>query len=127
MSDCSCIYVGDYSPPEFYFAYIRKARKEHICLECKRKILPGENYERVSAKYEGWFADFKTCSDCIKTREAFFCEGWFHEGIWDAIHEHLLELNGKLDEDCIASLTPLGREKVCKIIEEIWEGQGDEE
>lgn len=125
MGKCSCIYVGDYDPPEFYVAHIRKARKEYSCLECQRKILPGEFYERVSAKYEDWFADFKTCSDCIKTRKAFFCDGWVHGGIWDLIQEHIQAENGRIEEDCIASLAPLGQGKVCQMIEEIWEWQDE--
>lgn len=66
MSDaCFC----DYEPASFYSVATPKARKAHRCDECGHAISPGENYERVGAKWEGMVDTFKTCHRCIALRQ----------------------------------------------------------
>jgi len=120
MSSCSCIYVEDYDEPEFYSATERKARKEHSCCECGRTIEPKEKYEHVSGKWDD-IQTYKTCLDCVSVRKSFFCEGYYHLNIWESVGEHLLEIDGELSSECLLSLTPRAREKVCDIIEEVFE------
>ncbi len=45
MSYCDC----DYTAPTFYDRASRKARKAHVCDECRGTIQPGEQYEAVVA------------------------------------------------------------------------------
>lgn len=47
-----------------------KARKQHVCTVCGKKIEKGETYKRLSGKYEGEFFD-----DC------------FHESCYDLCQE----------------------------------------
>ena len=120
--DCSCVYTDYGEPlPEFHKAKIQMAKKNHKCCECKRTILPFEKYEYVSGMWEGDFLIFKTCIDCLDIRKEFFCDGWLYEGMKEALWEHLQDLQGEINEDCLASLTPNARAFVCKIIERIWE------
>ena len=65
--DCSCDY-GD--APIFYCATKPHARKEHVCEECGVIIRPGEQYERVSAKWDGYtFVNtICTCERCYDLR-----------------------------------------------------------
>jgi hypothetical protein len=59
--DCAC----DYDPPEFYSSKIRTARKAHRCEECGNEIRPGDRYEHVVGKWDGWLDTVKTCQHCV--------------------------------------------------------------
>lgn len=76
--ECFC----DYEPAEFYFKATPKAAKEHRCKECGAPIKRGESYERVSAKWDGSFGEFKTCHQCVSLREWVAahvpCTCWAH-------------------------------------------------
>ena len=81
---CSC----DYDPPEFYHrTTISKARKEHGCYECGGRILQGESYEHVFAKWDGDVGNVNTCQRCLDLREYVkahvpcFC--WAHGNVID--------------------------------------------
>ena len=127
MSECSCIYVGDYDGPSMHSKSHRKARKTHQCSECERNILPGEEYEYVFGVWAGDTNQFKTCLDCLSVRDSFFCEGIVYGGIWELVPEHILELNGEVSSDCIVPLTPRAREIICELIEEQWRIWDDDE
>jgi len=91
-SDCNaCFYAGDYEAPEFYVRTVRVARKEHSCSECYARILPGERYEHVSAKWEEILDSFPTCLVCVEIRDAFACEGFVHTTVWSDIREGMFE------------------------------------
>lgn len=74
-----------------YRAKLRKARTQHKCYECGRKILPGEQYENVFAIWEGDAQTCCTCSHCLDLREFVkshvpcFC--WNHGNIIEEAHE----------------------------------------
>lgn len=78
---CYC----DYDYPSFYRATVSKARKEHRCGECARRIKPGERYEAVAAVWEGEFGTAKTCSHCLDIRtfvkNSVPCYCWAHGNI----------------------------------------------
>jgi hypothetical protein len=59
--DCFC----DYDPPEFYWKRIRRARKQHKCEECCGYIMPGEQYECVTGKWDG---EVSICGECAVDR-----------------------------------------------------------
>jgi len=123
MSDCSCIWVPDYDPADFYAAKTVTARKVHKCSECKRDIETDEKYERATGMWDhepGTIRTFKTCADCSSVFASFFCDGWLHEGLWEMLEDHIKELNGEIKSSCLAPLTPRAREMVCELIEEAW-------
>ena len=62
--DCFC----DYDPPEFYRVTKPRAKKPHQCFECGGPITPGERYEYVTGKWEGFFDQFTTCERCYDLR-----------------------------------------------------------
>ena len=64
----SC-YCND-SSPSMYVETWHKARKEHKCCECKRKIKPGDEYERIAGVWDGDFSTYKTCEVCAGLRDA---------------------------------------------------------
>ncbi len=50
----------------------RKARKAHICCECKDIIRLGERYELTAGLWDGEWKTFRTCGDCVDTRLEVF-------------------------------------------------------
>jgi hypothetical protein len=61
---CGC----DYDEPEFCDTTWPKARKEHRCYECGYAIKRGEQYERVTGKWNGEMSTFATCERCADLR-----------------------------------------------------------
>lgn len=93
---------NDDEPAEFYYVTRPVARnfsrphKPHTCEECRRRIKPGEQYERVQAKWDGSPGTIKTCDHCARMRdlmvEKISCFCW--------THGHTREdIQGFLDED----------------------------
>lgn len=120
MSDCGCVWVECGDECIFYKAARPRARIEHSCGECERKILPGETYERVAGKWEHGFFTSKTCTDCLSMRNSFFCENYAYGFLWEDLWDHINGLDGKISSSCIVPLTPRAREKVCGMIERAW-------
>jgi hypothetical protein len=105
MNNCACIYVGDFDPAEFYNARIVIAKKKHKCGECGKEILPSSKYEYVAGSWEGIFSTNKTCFICLEIRNVFFCDGWFFGQIHEHLWEHIQEMDGKIEKDCLCDLS----------------------
>jgi hypothetical protein len=90
MSDCGvCLsgWDGD-GHTEFCTQVKRKARKPHICSECKKQIAVGETYEHAAGKSEGEMWAFNTCLICSEIAETFYCEGRLFGGmLWEEMRE----------------------------------------
>lgn len=65
---CGC---EDGEPYEFYRHSTPKARKEHGCNECKRRIRPGQRYELIVGKFDGDFTVTRVCQRCQALSDAF--------------------------------------------------------
>lgn len=57
--------------PECMSQRQRKARKDHVCCECRRVIKAGTVYEYVSGIWDGEPSSFKTCFRCVVLRAAY--------------------------------------------------------
>ena len=85
--DCYCDYDEPY---RLYAKTERKARKVHVCHECRARIQPREKYEHVTAIADGVDV-YKTCLRCVALREwveahiPCFC--WAHTELTDAAIE----------------------------------------
>lgn len=75
LISCECM---DFEQPEFYCRSTVKARTPKKCCECGGEILPGEKYERVSAKWDGGVRRFCTCVDCVEAWAVAGCECRVH-------------------------------------------------
>jgi len=66
---------------------IRRARKEHVCIECRSTIRIGEQYERASGIDEGEVFSQATCLPCMRIWEDRFdgrvFGGFLWEYLWD--------------------------------------------
>lgn len=118
---CSCeidMDVDDYS--EILFEKVVKARKKHYCHECHIVIEPGEEYYKEKSLYEGYFSTHKTCMDCKSIRDNMVCSFYWGE-IMEAVRNGIQDSWGKVSEDCISKLTPKARDRICGIIEDVWD------
>lgn len=125
MSSCSddacCVYAGDiYEHPSFIGERVVVAKKAHKCVECRREIFFGEKYEYIAGVWDGEFATFQTCIDCLSVKKSFFCGGYEFGGIWPDLREHIRDFEGNIPSDCIIALTRTARDKVCDLIQEAW-------
>jgi hypothetical protein len=97
---------------------IVKARKDHKCVECRKTINKGEMYRYEVIKNDDLNV-FKTCADCNSVREHLVCFFYYGE-IWWLIEENISEYGDQQPWSKIGRLTPVARERVCKIIEDSW-------
>ena len=88
MIRCVC---GDYDgePADFYVTRMVRARKAHICVECREEVAPGEKYERTSGKWNGSMDIIRTCVLCLRIRDDLCPNGWVYgmlrEAIWECL------------------------------------------
>ena len=114
---CSCIYVDDYAQPEAFKITTPVARKHHQCTECKRVIVPGEQYTVESGIWAGHPSRHKTCSDCISVRNEFFCQGYMYNELWFQFREYLIDGDGQIPSECLQNITSTARDKVFLIMD----------
>lgn len=51
-----------------YQEKVKKARRDHVCIECGNKISRGEEYEFVKGKWGSEWETYATCLDCCQIR-----------------------------------------------------------
>ena len=68
-----------------------RARKQHTCCECKRRIEKGQHYELVEGLWNGdCWSRYKTCLECVEMR-SYAVRHW-SEGIpFGELHDHLAD------------------------------------
>jgi hypothetical protein len=76
MAEGSCqVDFGDYSddadPVEFFDTKIVRARKPHVCDECRGPIVVGEAYQRTAYRFEGKFDMDRQCACCREAAAEF--------------------------------------------------------
>ena len=55
----------------FWESKIKKARKPHMCEECRKQIEPGSKYESLAYVFDQSFYHEKRCLVCVEIRNAF--------------------------------------------------------
>lgn len=61
-----CFFTDEYA--QVWKRTVRKARKEHRCEECPRRIPRGEQYHHVSGIFDGDPFELKWCENCEAVR-----------------------------------------------------------
>ena len=91
------------------------------CCECRREIKPSEEttiFIGIPSDRCAEVVRYDTCPDCMSLYYAFFCSRVFEE-LWDAFGEELSEKGpDEFINSNLAKLTPVARERACKMIEE---------
>lgn len=66
---CSC---DPGNRPDFQSNTWQRARKPHVCVECRRAIKPGETYQRIVVCFDGSINSEKECAACSRVHHAFW-------------------------------------------------------
>ena len=90
-------YDGEQSP--FYDVQHPKARKPHHCYECRCGIAVGEQYSRVTGKWDGQIVTTKFCCACYDINQEFGDGGVYGE-LWE--HFRSEWESGARIQSCIA-------------------------
>ena len=120
---CACILRGydDCCSVELQNKMV-KARKNHKCCECGRKIEKGEIYEYYVAVWDGDLGTFKTCKGCKIIRDELFCGGWTYGEIWAEIWENIAEIATECFSALILKLPDYTKEQLTTLVLEHKEG-----
>lgn len=95
--ECYC----DYDPPAWITTReIKAARKPHRCDECGAHIAPGDPYEYVCGKWNGYVDRFHTCRLCRELRQwamiSVPCFCWAYGNLHDDVREMVREVAHKV-------------------------------
>ena len=99
------------------------SKTAYKCVECDRKIKPGERYllEIIQWEEGGPRERFKTCSDCESLRNNLVCS-WQYGAVLNDIYSALDEIQDDgMPWAAFAKLTPGAKDYVFGIIEKWWE------
>jgi hypothetical protein len=109
-NDCACLYGGldDYDSSGFQCSQTRRARKEHVCVECRETIAKGQTYEVFSQKFEGDISSVKTCAVCCEIRAALYCDGFYFGQMWEDIRNQLFP---RFTLACVEKLSSVAAKK----------------
>ena len=66
MSSC-CNYEDG---PDVFNEVLKKARKSHVCCECRSIINIGDEYQNITGLWDGHWSEYKTCEKCADLRES---------------------------------------------------------
>ena len=122
---CTCIDMDIDVFSDMIDEKITQANENFICCECKKQIKKRENFKSEILSFENKISEYKICLACINIRDVFVCGSWIYGLILDEIYDCLLSADGDISENKIASLIPEAREKICEIIENVWEKLDD--
>lgn len=87
FESCFCHEIDCYGTVVMDHRRIR-ARKAHVCGECRRVIRPGEVYEfQKLLDGDKSFSTHNTCIPCSDVRDSMFKCGYYFGEVWQDIHE----------------------------------------
>jgi len=82
--------------PQIFNRYLRKARKQHLCCECRKPIKTGDTYWFARGLWDHRWGTYKVCVPCEKLRAQIHKECDFASD--EAIaFEHLSEAAGEYE------------------------------
>jgi hypothetical protein len=89
MSDgyCDMAIGGDYDgdAAAFYVEKVVKARKPHVCDECRESIAVGATYRRVVGKWGDELSTYRFCGPCDEICQEFSDGARSFGVLWDEI------------------------------------------
>jgi len=103
-----------------------RARKQHKCGECYRIIQPGEIYLLEKELYDKHITTCKTCIDCKSVRDNLI-NSFYWGQVWELVENCIEECGDNQPWSKIGMLTPLAKQRVCNIIDGVWENHSEED
>lgn len=120
--ECSCNASQWYETESSWAERDLRAAKEHKCCECGVIIKKGDQFTYHNIFYEDTIANYCMCLDCRSIVLHFFKDGWIFKNVWDSLSDYIYNSwLYDLPSDCISKLSPTARDKICDLIEMIWE------
>jgi hypothetical protein len=85
--------IDDADPSTFSSDVVLRAKKEHVCSECRRVIHASETYTRSVVFFDGTARTYKRCSHCNLGAEWLekHCGGWLYSEVKTELEEHYRE------------------------------------
>ncbi len=114
MSDgmmCCPLTGGDDDGPSAHWVTTPRARKPHLCSECREMIPVGAQYERFKGVWDGSFDEHLTCASCVEIRSHFACNGWIFGRLWEDIEENFFP-SMKAGGPCMEGLSPQAKQRL---------------
>jgi hypothetical protein len=99
--------IDDAEPWTFHAQADRKARRHHVCEECRRFIWPGEMYRYESGKCDGYIPSWKTCWHCLEASRwlSRVCNGYLIAAVEEDLRHHMRgEEEGELSSSHLVRL-----------------------
>lgn len=90
----------------------RKARKEHVCCECRDPITKGTLHEYTTMLFDGAWSDYRMCLVCREIGDHFSCgRGRILETLWDDLKENFFP-DMRMGGPCMEGLSPAAKMKL---------------
>jgi hypothetical protein len=82
--------IDDADPSTFSSDVTLKAKKDHVCNDCRRVIYAGESYIRSFVCFDGTACTYKRCSHCNVGAKWLqkHCGGWIYGEVMTELEEH---------------------------------------
>ena len=90
----------------------RRARKEHVCVECREPIRKGELHKYVSSLFDGHWSTHRTCLLCDEIGDHFSCgRGRITETLWEDLRDNFFP-DMAAGGPCMQGLSPAAKAKL---------------
>jgi hypothetical protein len=90
----------------------RRARKEHVCVECREPIRKGELHQYVSSLFDGSWSSHRTCLLCVEIGDHFSCgRGRIVETLWEDLEANFFP-DMRMGGPCMEGLSPAAKMKL---------------
>jgi len=96
-----------------------KAKKRHICGECRELILPGDKYFAMGYDQNGKINNHNVCCDCDSVVKVFFKGYWVYGFIWEDLRCSFEEGDTAFNTPLIDQVTEKAKGKILSIIKDI--------
>ena len=96
-----------------------KAKKRHICGECRELILPGDKYFAIGYAQNGKINNHKICCDCESVAKTFFGGAWTYCCLWEDLWDNFVEDGVGSYKRLIENVTPKAKDRILSIIKDI--------
>ena len=90
----------------------RRARKEHVCDECREPIAKGEQHRYITSLYDGHWGTYRMCLLCDEIGDHFSCgRGRIMQTLWNDLEENFFPYMSA-GGPCMHGLSPAAKQKL---------------
>jgi hypothetical protein len=90
----------------------RRARKEHVCDECREPITRGELHKYITSLFDGHWDTYRMCLLCDEIGDHFSCgRGRIMQTLWSDLEENFFP-DMSAGGPCMQGLSPAAKQKL---------------